>query len=68
MIRVRVDGDVKFALHKLKKIIEKDGLMKEIRKHEYFEKPSEKRRRAALRRLKTIRKAQCEAQEKQRGF
>jgi small subunit ribosomal protein S21 len=71
MIRVRVDGDgdrdISIALRKLKKLIEKDGLMKEIKKHEYYEKPSEKRRRAAVRRLKMIRKAQEEAREKQ-GF
>jgi small subunit ribosomal protein S21 len=67
MIRVKVDGDVRFALRKLKKLIEKDGLMKEIKKHEFYEKPSEKRRRAELRRQKAIRKAQYEAREKQ-GF
>ena len=65
-IKVRVDGDVKFALRKLKKLIEKDGLIKEIKKHEFYEKPSEKRRRAQARRLKSIRKAQDETQE--RGF
>ena len=68
MIKVRVSGDVRPALRKLKKLIEKDGLMKEIRKHEYYEKPSEQRRRSKLRKLKAIRKQQAEADKRARGF
>lgn len=67
MIRVEVRGDIRIALRKLKKLIEKDGLIKEIKKHEFYEKPSEKRRRAFLRRQKVIRKAQLEGNQKQ-GF
>ncbi len=67
MIKIDVRGDIRIALRKLKKLIEKDGLMKEIKKHEYYEKPSQKRRRASLRRLKAIRKAQIEAADR-RGF
>lgn len=68
MIKVRVDGDVRPALRKLKKLLEKDGLLKEIRKHEYYEKPSEQRRRAKLRKLKAIRKQKAEEARKQRRF
>lgn len=68
MIKVKVDGDVRPALRKLKKLVEKDGLMKEIRKHEFYEKPSEKRRRAKLRKIKNIRKQKAEEARKQRSF
>ena len=64
MIKVKVDGDIQRALRKLKKFIEKDGILKEIRKHEYYEKPSEKRRRAKLRTLKNIRKQQLNKSQK----
>ena len=37
------------ALRRLKKIMDKEGTMKEIRAHRYYEKPSEKRRRKAAR-------------------
>ena len=66
-MKIEVRGDVRIALRKLKKLLEKDGLMKEIKKHEFYEKPSEKRRRAFIRRRKAIRKAQHEAAER-RGF
>ena len=37
------------ALRRLKKIMDKEGTMKEIRAHRYFEKPSEQRRRKLAR-------------------
>jgi small subunit ribosomal protein S21 len=64
MLKVRVEwDDLKGAMRKLKKIIEKDGIVKEMKKHEYYEKPSQTRRRKALQRLKTIYKAQQESRE-----
>jgi small subunit ribosomal protein S21 len=33
------------ALRRLKKRIDREGTLKEVRNHRYFEKPSEKRRR-----------------------
>ena len=39
---VRVDGDnVDQALKLLKKKIEREGLIREIKKHAYYEKPTE---------------------------
>lgn len=64
MIKVRVHGDVRFALKKLKKLIEKDGLLKEMKQHEYYEKPSEQRRRAKIRKEKAIKKFREEEAEK----
>ncbi len=44
------------ALRRLKKKMDKEGIMREIRSHRHYEKPSEKRRRkqarARLRALK----------------
>lgn len=43
-IEVR-NNDVNFALRKLKKILERNDFQKELSRHEYFEKPSVKRKR-----------------------
>jgi small subunit ribosomal protein S21 len=48
-VRVRKGEGVERALKRLKKIMDKEGMMKEIRAHRYFEKPSEKKRRKAAR-------------------
>ena len=43
-IEVQVRGNnVEKAMRVLKKKLQKDGLMKELRRREYYEKPSEKR-------------------------
>ena len=41
---------------RFKKLLERSGLKKELRKHEYYEKPCELRRRAELRKQRAIRK------------
>ena len=46
------------ALRRFKKLLERSGLKKELRRHEYYEKPCEMRRRAELRKQRAIRKAQ----------
>lgn len=47
MIRVHARGDepVEFLLKRFKKICEKEGLTKDIKRSSYYEKPSEVRRR-----------------------
>ena len=45
-VTVREGEDVNKALRRLKKKIERDGLMQEIREREYYTKPSEKRKKA----------------------
>jgi small subunit ribosomal protein S21 len=42
------------ALRRFKRLLERSGVKKEIRKHEYYVKPCDLRRRAALRRLRAI--------------
>jgi small subunit ribosomal protein S21 len=48
-VKVRKGETVEKALRRLKKILDKEGIMKEIRAHRYFEKPCEKRRRKEAR-------------------
>lgn len=43
-VNVRND-DVNYALRKLKKILEREDRQKDLAKHEYFEKPSIKKKR-----------------------
>lgn len=44
--RVEVrNNDVNYALRKLKKILERNDFQKDLSKHEYYEKPSVKRKR-----------------------
>jgi small subunit ribosomal protein S21 len=44
------------ALRRFKKLLERTGLQKELRKRKYYEKPCEARRRAKMRKLNSIRK------------
>lgn len=48
-IKVRKGESVDKALRRLKKKLDKEGIMREIRSHRYFEKPSERRRRKEAR-------------------
>lgn len=47
MTLVRVSSDESFekALRRFKKSCEKNGILADIRRHEHFEKPSERRKR-----------------------
>ena len=44
------------ALRRFKRLLERSGLRKELRKRSYYEKPCEVRRRAKLRKQNAIRK------------
>lgn len=61
MLKVRARGNesVEQMLRRFKKLCEKEGLNKEIKRNSYYEKPSERRRRQ-------LRKAQRQALRKQR--
>ena len=48
-LRLRKGEAVEKALKRLKKIMDKEGMMKQLRTGRYFEKPSEKKRRKAAR-------------------
>jgi small subunit ribosomal protein S21 len=48
-VKVRRGETVDRALKRLKKILDKEGTMKQLRNSRYFEKPCEKKRRKAAR-------------------
>lgn len=54
------NGDFNKALRRFKKVVQEDGLLQELRKREYYEKPSAKRKRekaaARARHLKAMAK------------
>ena len=47
------------ALRRFKKLLERSGLLKELRKRKHYEKPCEERRRAKLRKQASVRKARA---------
>jgi small subunit ribosomal protein S21 len=47
------------ALRRFKKLLERSGMQKELRKRRHYEKPSEVRRRAQARKEASARKAQA---------
>ena len=48
-VKVKRGETVEKALKRLKKILDKEGMMKQLRANRYFEKPSEKKRKKSAR-------------------
>ena len=44
-VKVRKDEPLERALRRFKKKMDKEGLLREIKKHEHYEKPSQRKRR-----------------------
>ena len=59
-IKVRSGESTEQMLRRFKKMCEKEGLIKDVKKNAYFEKPSERRRRAARKSVKRQQKVQLE--------
>jgi small subunit ribosomal protein S21 len=57
-ITVRPGENPDKLIQRFKRTISKEGILKEVKKRKYYEKPSEKRRREAKDRQKALRKAQ----------
>jgi len=57
-MRVHDRESIGMALRRFKKLLERSGVQKEVRKRKYYEKPCEMRRRAKLRKQNNIRKGQ----------
>jgi small subunit ribosomal protein S21 len=53
-MRVHDREPIGAALRRFKKLLERSGMQKELRKRKHYEKPSEIRRRAEMRRQKAI--------------
>jgi small subunit ribosomal protein S21 len=56
-MRVHDREPIGLAVRRFKKLVERSGIQKELRKRKYYEKPCEVRRRAKLRKLSVLRKA-----------
>lgn len=56
-MRIHEKEPIGAALRRFKKLIERSGLKRDLRAHEYYEKPSEARRRKETRRMSAIKKA-----------
>ena len=56
-MRVHEREPIGLALRRFKKLLERSGVQKELRKRRHYEKPCEARRRAKLRKISAIRKA-----------
>lgn len=66
-MRVTVrENKVDQALRVLKRKLQAEGLLKELRKREYYEKPSEKKRREANESKRRIAKTRAKAAEADR--
>ncbi len=55
-MRVHDREPIGAALRRFKKLLERSGLLKALRKRKFYEKPCELRRRAKLRKLSSIHK------------
>lgn len=59
-MRVYDRESIGMALRRFKKLLERSGITKELRKHKNYEKPSELRRRAKARKQSAIRKSKMQ--------
>jgi len=55
-IDIEVRGDIEQAIRLLKKKLQLDGIKKELKRREYYEKPSVKRRRKQAEAKRKLRK------------
>jgi small subunit ribosomal protein S21 len=56
MIEIEVRGDIEQAIRLLKKKMQLDGMKMELKRREYYEKPSDKRRRKQAESKRKLRK------------
>ena len=59
-MRVHDREPIGAALRRFKKLLERSGVIKELRKRRHYEKPCEARRRARLRKQSAIRKGKLQ--------
>ena len=63
-MRVHDREHIGAALRRFKKLLERSGITKELRKRKFYVKPCEERRRTELRKQSAIRKGKMAAQGK----
>ncbi len=57
-VKVRSNESIDQMVRRFKKLCEKEGLTRDIKRNSYYEKPSERRRRKARKALKRIAREQ----------
>lgn len=57
-VQVKNNEPLEKTLRRLRKICNNEGITRELKRHAYYEKPSERRRRKDRERIKTIRLSQ----------
>ena len=68
MVSVEVrNGNLEKAMRVLKKKVQKEGLLRELKDRQYYTKPSEKRREAKKQGIKNVKKRMAKL-ERLRGF
>ena len=65
-ISVRPDEDINKALNRFKKKCEKAGIGRDIKRNQYYEKPSQRRRRELLKRIKALARLERKEDRKRR--
>ncbi|MEW6426971.1 MAG: 30S ribosomal protein S21 [Thermodesulfobacteriota bacterium] len=55
-MEVEVKGDIEYAIRQLKKKLQIDGVKKELKRREFYEKPSVRRRRKQAESKRKLRK------------
>jgi len=53
-VKARTNESVNQMMKRFKKICEKEGLTRDIKRNSYFEKPSERRRRRLRKQMKRV--------------
>jgi small subunit ribosomal protein S21 len=67
-MRIHDREPIGLALRRFKKLLERSGIQKELRKRKYYEKPCEARRRAELRKQNAIRKGRIAGKSRSRAL
>ncbi|HIE53025.1 MAG TPA: 30S ribosomal protein S21 [Armatimonadetes bacterium] len=62
-VEVRENETLDSALRRFKRLLQKSGILQEYRRHEWYEKPSERRRRERNRRRRLLLKAKAKTQQ-----
>ena len=63
-VQVKNNEPLEKTLRRLRKICNNEGITRELKRHAYYEKPSERRRRKARERQKAIRQALKKGKDK----
>jgi len=61
------DNDIEFAIRKLKKMVQREGIFRDFKFHHFYEKPSEKKVRQAKEAVRRRAKAERKKRDRENG-